>query len=163
LEGNKKLHPEASFILGDATTIKLNEKFDLVFAKDIMEHIEDDLLFLENMNRHLRMGGTLLINTQNSFSLNYLVECSWNFLIGIKKWCGWDPTHVRFYTSKSLKEKLEMTGFDVNNLFGTYHFPYRFITNIMFKTVLEREMFHLIELANLYDKMPFALLFGVLE
>ena len=61
LEGNAKLHPEANFILADATTVTLKKKFDLIFAKDIIEHIEDDLLFLENMNEHLRDGGLLLI------------------------------------------------------------------------------------------------------
>lgn len=155
LKGNKKLHPKAKFILGDATTVTLNEKFDLIFAKDIIEHIEDDISFLENMNRHLRTGGTLFINTQNSFSLNYLVEGSWNFLIGNKKWCGWDPTHVRFYTSKSLKEKLEMTGFETTKWFGSYYFPYRFLSLFILNKLVEHKSFHFIEMLRLYDRFPF--------
>lgn len=157
LEGNAKLHPEANFILADATTVKLKKKFDLIFAKDIIEHIEDDLLFLENMNEHLREGGLLLINTQNAFSLNYLIEGGWHFLRGKKKWCGWDPTHVRFYTPKSLKKKLQMTGFEIDKWFGSYHFPYKFITGMVFGKVLECNLFHPIESTSLYDKLPFSI------
>ncbi|MBA4320655.1 MAG: hypothetical protein C0412_19860, partial [Flavobacterium sp.] len=40
LEGNKKLHPQAKFILADVTNVKLNAKFDLIFAKDVIEHIK---------------------------------------------------------------------------------------------------------------------------
>jgi len=89
LKGNAKLHPQAKFILADATTVKLDEKFNLIFAKDVIEHIQDDRQFLKNMNRHLQNKG-LIINTQNSWSLNYLVQGIYHFLRGDKTWCGWD-------------------------------------------------------------------------
>ena len=82
-------------------------KLDLVCAIDIIEHIENHLLFLKNMNRHLKKGGLLIINTQNALSLNYLIQGVPRRLRGDKKWMGWDPTHVRFYTPKSLRENWE--------------------------------------------------------
>lgn len=157
LEGNAKIHPDAEFILADATTVTLKKQFDLIFAKDIIEHIEDDLLFLENINKHLKDGGLLLINTQNAFSLNYLTKGGWRFLRGNKNWHGWDQTHVRFYTPKTLKKKLRIVGFEINTWFGSYHFPYRFITGMVFGKVSECKFFHLIELANLYGKFPFSI------
>ncbi|MBA7486413.1 Ubiquinone biosynthesis O-methyltransferase, mitochondrial [subsurface metagenome] len=157
LKGNASLHPQASFILGDATTMKLKEKFDLIFAKDIIEHIEEDIRFLKNMNEHLRENGLLLINTQNSFSLNYLIEGGWAFLRGNKNWCGWDPTHVRFYTPWILKRKLHIAGFKVIKQFGCYHFPYRFISRKLIGKVRENKVFHLVEILGLYDKFPFSL------
>ena len=155
LKGNAKLHPEANCILADATIVTLKEKFDLVFAVDIIEHIEKDFLFLENMNKHLKKDGLLLINTQNAFSLNYIIESVPRRLRGDKKWMGWDPTHVRFYTPKSLEEKLEKIGFEVNQWFGNYHIPYR-LTRISGKEMGDK-ISHIIEISNLHDKLPFSI------
>jgi len=161
LKGNAYLHPEAKFVLADATTIKLNEKFDLIFAKDVIEHIKNDIEFLQNMNKHLKDGGLILITTQNSFSLNYIVEGFWNFIRGDRKWCGWDYTHVRFYNPKILRENLEKAGFIIERLFGCYYFPYKFIIGLVYKIARKKykesrcKILHLIELLNLYNKWPF--------
>lgn len=155
LKGNAKLHPEANFIVADVTKIKLKERFDLIFAKDIIEHIKEDTIFLKNMNEHLKKSGLLLINTQNSFSLNYLIEGGWNFLRGNKNWRGWDPTHIRFYTPWISKRKLQVAGFEAIKWFGCYHFPYRFISRKLTGKMWENKTFHLVEILELYDKLPF--------
>ena len=152
LKGNAKLHPEAKCILADATTVTLKEKFDLIFAKDVIEHIEDDLLFLKNMKKHLKTDGTLLIITQNAFSLNYLIEGGFNFLRGNRKWCGWDSTHVRFYTPWTLKRKCQSVGLKVYSTSSLYHIPYRVITGFIFGKVYEHNIFHLSD--KVYDKFP---------
>ena len=156
LKGNAKLHPEAKCILADATTVTFKGKFGLIFAVDILEHIENDLLFLENMNKHLREKGLLIINTQNAFSLNYLIEGGINFLSGNKDWCGWDPTHVRFYTPKSLREKLYGTGFKISKWFGNYHIPYP-LTKRIFGERGGCKISHIIELSKLHDKLPLSI------
>jgi len=161
LKGNAKLHPKAKFILTDATTVKLNEKFDFIFVKDVIKHIKDDIKFLQNMNKHLNDNGLIFITTQNSFSLNYIVEGFWNFIRGERNWCGWDYTHVRFYNLKTLRKKLEETCFQVKKWFGCYYFPYKFILGL-FYTILRKEykepryqVLHPVELLNLHDKWPF--------
>lgn len=129
LRGNAKLHPRAKFVLGDATDLKLNKKYDFVFAKDVIEHIENDEKFLNNMKFHLKDNGLIMINTQNSLSLNYLIQGGYHFLKDDKNWCGWDQTHLRFYNYKSLKRKLEAVGFKPIKWFGSYYFPYRIIAD----------------------------------
>lgn len=156
LKGNAKLHPQAKFILADATTVKLDEKFNLIFAKDVIEHIQDDRQFLKNMNRHLQNKG-LIINTQNSWSLNYLVQGIYHFLRGDKTWCGWDPTHIRFYNVKSLKRKLEAEGFEPLKWFGSYYFPYRILADRL-KMCINSKVFYFVELIGLYDKFPFRII-----
>jgi len=121
------LERNCEFICSDATTVKLNKKVDLIFAKDVIEHIKEDDKFLKNMHAHLRQNGKMVIVTQNSLSLNHLIEWTTNRLIrGNKNWCGWDPTHVRFYKYWSLKNKLEKAGFTPLKYSGAYHIPYRF-------------------------------------
>jgi 2-polyprenyl-6-hydroxyphenyl methylase/3-demethylubiquinone-9 3-methyltransferase len=153
LMGNKKLHPQARFVLADAATVKINEQFDLVFAKDVIEHIQDDMQFLKNMNKHLKNNGLILINTQNNLCLNYLIQRGYHSLRGNKNWYGWDPTHVRFYNSKSLKIKLDFAGFRCVNWFGSYYFPYRILTDHL-NVPASLKIFHITELSGLCYKFP---------
>jgi len=129
LEANRANHPEASFVLGDAATVQLKGTFDLVFAKDVIEHIAADEVFLRNMHHHLRPGGRIVIATQNALSVNFIIQGGYHWLRGNRAWCGWDPTHVRFYTPRSLRRKLLATGFHPKQWFGSYYFPYRLLAD----------------------------------
>lgn len=161
LEGNKRLHPGARFLLADGTALKLDERFDLVFAKDLIEHVPDDRGFLRNMNTHLKDNGRLFLTTQNSLSLNYLIEGSWNFLRGGRNWSGWDPTHVRFYSPRSLKNKLNAAGFSIEQWFGFYYVPYKFLFSLAERLLRKphRERYwpflHPVESMRWNDKFPF--------
>jgi 2-polyprenyl-3-methyl-5-hydroxy-6-metoxy-1,4-benzoquinol methylase len=157
LEGNAILHPSAKFVLGDATNIQLGEKFDLIFAKDVIEHIKDDEKFLKNMNRHLKDQGFIIINTQNSFSLNFLIQGGYHFLRGNRNWLGWDPTHFRFYNVISLKKKLSASGFKPIKWFGSYYFPYRILSDRLGKWA-DSKIFCFIELWGFCFKFPFNIL-----
>jgi 2-polyprenyl-6-hydroxyphenyl methylase / 3-demethylubiquinone-9 3-methyltransferase len=125
LDGNALLHPSAKFILCDATVVDIGERFDFIFAKDVIEHIENDQQFLRNMRNHLNDEGLILLNTQNSLCLNYLLQGGYHYLKGTKGWCGWDPTHVRFYNMISLRKKLVENNFRIKGWFGSYYVPYR--------------------------------------
>lgn len=149
LLGNKMWNPQAEFVEGDATTVKLDKKFDVIFAKDLIEHLPDDLAFLPNMSNHLKETGYLIITTQNSLSLNYFVEGGYHFLGGNMGWKGYDPTHVRFYHFRRLSTKLKKAGLIPLKYWGSYHFPYRFLTELLFKRIIEWKGFHLVELLNL--------------
>lgn len=155
LKGNMKLNPRARHVLADASQINFREKFDLVFAVDVIEHIKDDMLFLSNMNKNLKNGGLILINTQNSFSFNYLLEGGINFLKGNRAWCGWDPGHVRFYNPISLKQKLLINGFKPLKWFGNYHATYLF-TKIFGKTEGSK-LAHIVEILNWQNNFPFSI------
>lgn len=158
LQGNAKLHPEAKFILGDAAVVQFENKFDLIFAKDVIEHMQDDEIFLRNMNFHLENNGLIIITTQNSWSLNYLIQGGYHFLKGNRTWTGWDPTHLRFYNPKSLKTKLIDNGFMIKKWFGTYYLPYRIIADKINGYKFEWNIFHFIEYINLNNIFPLNLL-----
>jgi len=155
LEGNMRLHPQARFVLADATTVKVGDDFDFVFAKDVIEHIEDDEVFLENMGSHLKAGGTIMINTQNSCSLNYLIQGGYHYLRANKKWCGWDPTHVRFYNMRLLRKKITAAGFKPIRWFGSYYFPYRILEDRLCVRS-DFKAFNIVELLKLFSIFPFS-------
>lgn len=157
LKGNEKLHPEAKFVLADATAVKLEKKYDIIFVKDVIEHINDDRKFLSNMNEHLKKGGHIVLNTQNSFSLNYLIQGGYHFVRGNKNWYGWDPTHVRFYNKGVLEKRLRSSGFEIDSWFGSYYLPYRMLSD-HFGKKWESEIFCFFEILGFFDKWPFCIL-----
>jgi len=77
----------------------LIEKFDTVFALNVVEHIEDHVQALENAGKMLKKGGKVIILVPAFQSLyNSFDE---------------QLEHFRRYTGKSLKALLEVAGFDV--------------------------------------------------
>jgi len=148
----KNIANDACFFASDVTSLNLKIKFDLIFAKDVIEHVKDDMSFLRKMLELLEDKGVLILTTQNSFSLNFLIEGFYNRMRGNKDWCGWDPAHLRFYTFESLRRKAEAASLKVQKYYGSYHLPYRFITNIIIHKVYEHHAFH--SLDKYYDRFP---------
>ena len=135
-------------------------KFELILAKDVMEHIADDAAFLRGVKEHLSAEGAAVIVTQNDHSWNYLQEApvmrSQN-----PRWCGWDPTHLRFYNKSALKEKLRQAKLAPVGWRSAYLMPYRawnspssrLLLSLVDKTVGNR-VFHFPE-ALLGGRWPF--------
>jgi 2-polyprenyl-6-hydroxyphenyl methylase/3-demethylubiquinone-9 3-methyltransferase len=99
--------------------------FEIVVAKDIVEHIQEDERLLKDLADCQDQGGTLLLSTQNSRSLQHLLEGAYErYWLKHENWLGWDVTHVRFYNPGSLSRKLESAGYRVNRWAGVYIIPY---------------------------------------
>ena len=102
-----------------------SQSFDIVFAKDIVEHVEEDDRLLADLAACQRPGARMILSTQNSLSLTYLIEGSYQrYWRGNKRWLGWDKTHVRFYTPASLRRKLRQAGYRPQRWAGVYIVPY---------------------------------------
>lgn len=148
----KNMADKACFFASEVTSLNLKINFDLIFAKDVIEHVKDDVLFLRKLSSLLKSKGVIILSTQNAFSLNFLIEGCFNRALGNKDWCGWDPTHLRFYTLWSLRRKAEAASLKISKYYGSYHIPYRFITNIIYHKVYEHRAFHILD--KHYDKFP---------
>lgn len=100
-------------------------RMDVILMKDVIEHVVDDQGLLNAAADALVPGGRLVLSTQNSLSLNYLLQGAYHRLWkGNKEWYGWDPTHVRFYTPMSLGEKLATAGLRAAAWRSVYLIPY---------------------------------------
>lgn len=53
-------------IYGNMETLKLDEKFDVIVAGDVIEHVSNQGLFLDNLAEHLSADGQLIITTPNA-------------------------------------------------------------------------------------------------
>lgn len=106
-----------------------NTRFDLVILKDIIEHVIDDEGLLEDVSAVLNPDGAVVISTQNSMSLNFLLEGGYKrYIQGRKLWLGWDDTHVRFYTPVSLTRKLTSAGLKTDLWRSVYIVPHKIPT-----------------------------------
>ncbi|MGI8603250.1 MAG: class I SAM-dependent methyltransferase [Verrucomicrobiales bacterium] len=83
----------------DARKIPFKEKFDLVGAFDVLEHIQEDETVLSEIHQALRSGGGLLVTVPQHPWL----------------WSAFDvfSRHVRRYSAGELKKKVEAAGFRV--------------------------------------------------
>jgi 2-polyprenyl-6-hydroxyphenyl methylase / 3-demethylubiquinone-9 3-methyltransferase len=103
-------------------------QYDLVLAKDVIEHIQDDEQWLANVAAALKPNGLFIFATHNDRCLNYLVESAYHrWWKGDQSWMGWDPTHVRFYNAWTLSRLLTKHGLKVHQWASMWIIPYNII------------------------------------
>lgn len=78
--------------------------FDTVFALNVIEHIENDFLAIQNCKKLLKDGGNLIILVPS----NQWLYCKFDRELG----------HFRRYNKKSLSMLLKMNGLSVDDLFN---------------------------------------------
>lgn len=96
----KKNLPNVDFIQFDVTQGVVGEEFDIIVAFDVIEHIEDDIAAISNINKMLHKGGSLIITVPQHMFL-------WSKLDEIVK-------HKRRYSRSELLAKLKENGFDIS-------------------------------------------------
>jgi 2-polyprenyl-3-methyl-5-hydroxy-6-metoxy-1,4-benzoquinol methylase len=99
--------PNKEFTAKQADLVKYipNEKYDLIIAVDILEHIEDDRQVLANFHQAISPGGKLIISSPSTFdeSAKFVAE------------------HVRpGYSKKEIIKKLEAAGFQLKSFEYSY-------------------------------------------
>lgn len=101
------------FSVGDFTSMSVAEKYDLIVACEVFEHLENDGLAFGAVNRMLKQDGHLL------FSVPAFM----------KKWGPADEYggHVRRYEKQRLQQQFHDHGFSIVH-FWSYGFP---VTNLM--------------------------------
>ncbi|HQQ96908.1 MAG TPA: class I SAM-dependent methyltransferase [Cyclobacteriaceae bacterium] len=112
VERLRQQYPAGKFVSGHLPPLPYpNNSFDAIVTFQVIEHIQDDILFLQEIHRVLRPGGVALITTPNrplSLSRN--------------------PWHIREYTADELNrlarrifDQVEMRGITGNEKVMAYH------------------------------------------
>jgi 2-polyprenyl-6-hydroxyphenyl methylase/3-demethylubiquinone-9 3-methyltransferase len=124
------------------------ERFDIVIAKDIVEHVEEDQQFLLDVSRCQDPSGMLILSTQSSQSLNYLIEGTYQkYWRGNRDWRGWDQTHVRFYTPASLRRRLAIADYRPDRWASVFLVPYNLPSwLLLLKADIELPALHYLDL-----------------
>jgi SAM-dependent methyltransferase len=91
------------FALGDAFALPFRaQAFDIVRAKEIIEHLPDPMRLLSETRRVLRSDGLFVAHVPTHYSAVYPVNNFWD-----------DYTHVRPFSRKALVRLLTDAGFDI--------------------------------------------------
>ncbi len=103
---NKKLFnislPDFSseIVTGDIETYSFNKEFDVIVAGDVIEHVQNQGLFLSNIRKHLTKEGKLIITTPNA---------KWPTVF-LKP----NLTHSLWHDKYTLNRILELNGFKID-------------------------------------------------
>lgn len=103
-------------IVGDIedpkTLNQIKERFDIIFASAIIEHLKDPKKALLSWKKFLKEGGKLIVTTSNVAHWSQRVA----LLKGQFEYRDYgilDNTHLRFYTVNTFRKLLEDTGYRI--------------------------------------------------
>jgi len=95
-------------VCADATCDSLDQKFDVIVAGEIIEHLLNPGALLTNMRRHLKEDGIFVLTTPNPFYLLNLLHSMFS-----PERTLWHPDHVAWYCPFVLQGMFRKTGFDM--------------------------------------------------
>lgn len=100
-------------VTGNVEDMDLGRKFDVVIAGQLIEHLDNPGLFLENMKRHLNKGGVVLIDTPNPFFLYKFIQ------VLIKGSPVVSGEHTCWFDPKTLAHLMTRHGFIIEEIYFT--------------------------------------------
>lgn len=100
-------------IYGDVQnpSFNLRKKFDVIVAGEIIEHLENAGIFLENMRKHLKNDKLLLLTTPNAREISYHLKRIFGRIKDEKEFM--DKTHVCMYSKQTITQLLERYNFKI--------------------------------------------------
>lgn len=117
IEKIKKLGYEVAVM--DAERMSFNNKFDVVFAGELIEHLISPGSFLQSAKRALKKDGIIILTTPNTFSVNRLVRV-------FQKFTNDPPAnldHTMYFTPKTISTLIKKTGMKVVSIDYSF-FPF---------------------------------------
>lgn len=97
---------ELNAISGDFLEYEMTQNYDIYCMWDTIEHLKKPDLFIQKISKHINMGGLLAITTGDISSINAIIRG--------EKWRQiHPPTHLHYFSRRSLSLLLENNGFKV--------------------------------------------------
>jgi 2-polyprenyl-3-methyl-5-hydroxy-6-metoxy-1,4-benzoquinol methylase len=115
-------------ICGDAETMDLGKRYDVIVAGELIEHLSNQGLFLNNCKKHLTTNGLLILTTPHTFNLRYSIMNLF-LLRDNPKVC---QEHTCQYSPQTIRELLERNGFDIVKI-GYFDLYGRFLGKLKYK------------------------------
>lgn len=86
-------------IKGNMENYNFGKQFDVIVAGDVLEHVDNQGLFLDNVKKHLKNNGYFILTTPNA---------KW-FTVALKP----NPTHTLWHDKHTLFNILDRHGFEI--------------------------------------------------
>lgn len=114
-------------IYGNAENFKLDKKFDIILVADVIEHLDNQGLFLENVKRNMRKDSRIIITTPNIF-------CPVRFILRTPS-----EEHILNHSKDTLVQLLKKHNYIIENFYYSASAP-----NEMFKSYVWHIIFRLL-------------------
>ena len=109
-------------VYGNAETINLHKKFDVIVCCDMIEHVMNQGLLLQNCKKHLRDKGYLIISTPNAKSYRILFKTF--------------KVHTLWHDRSTLTYLLTKNGFKIEEFYYYYgNKIYPWYLNLIFSMI----------------------------
>jgi 2-polyprenyl-3-methyl-5-hydroxy-6-metoxy-1,4-benzoquinol methylase len=95
-------------VAGDACAIDLGQKFEVVVAGEIIEHVENPGALIRNLARHVAPGGKLILTTPHIHYSLHFVES-----ILCDPYDRWHPQHVVAFEPFTLNNLMQRCGLTI--------------------------------------------------
>ena len=90
--------------------VRGTEKFPLVLAIDVLEHVLYPKRFIDSIHQIMKDNGLLIIDTPNAKSANISREKP--------NWKGFNPFHIFLFSKRALTTLMENSGYRVEKIFS---------------------------------------------
>jgi len=113
---------ETHSVYDDLADLTPNEGWDLIISAEVIEHLFAPLRFLENMYRHLRQNGVLLLSCPYHGYLKNLglsLVDGWDRHHAVDWTCG----HIKFFSQRTLEKMLKQAGFEPKGFWHAGRLP----------------------------------------
>ena len=97
-------------VCGDATQIRLDEKFDVIVCGDLIEHVVNPLDLLQTIAFHLAPAGRALLSTPNPLSVSRI------FNIWADMTTPVNPEHVSWYCPQTIHQLVSRSDLRIDKL-----------------------------------------------
>ena len=108
----------AKYKVAAAEDFHFDKKFSIIFAGDLIEHLVNPGLFLDNAKAHLDAGGKLIITTPNTFNLFVMAGKLTRPEPPI------NPDHTFYFNRRTIEILLQKCGFAVESFGFMYTLDY---------------------------------------
>lgn len=93
--------------VGNAHHFELGQKFDIIFAGDLIEHLEDLSGFFESCKAHLKPGGEIRISTPNPWHWKFVLRAA------LADEVPNNPDHTCWFCPRTLRQLVARHGLDL--------------------------------------------------
>ncbi|MGL1935170.1 MAG: methyltransferase domain-containing protein [Fibrobacterales bacterium] len=106
----------------DAQNFSLGETFDLIFAGDIMEHLEDFSGFIESCKKHMHIGSKMIVSTPNPWYYRNMIKAALHTEVNN------NPEHTCWLCPRTLRQLLNRHELDLGEVqFGSRYLKDRLL------------------------------------
>jgi SAM-dependent methyltransferase len=100
-------------VVGNAETFVDEQPYDVIFAGELIEHVNNAGLFLQCCLKNLKDDGVLVITTPNTFSMSRLLRC----ILRQTNEPPLNDEHTCYYTPQTLKQLVTREGFVIEEVY----------------------------------------------